>query len=328
MENSISRQASDRLYVLKALAIMSAAAAHCGGYGLPLAQRMSNLLGTVGVPMFFLLSGLFLWDEEPGVFWRKKIRTLVVPWWVWGCVTFFVSLLLGGNEASLSAFADWILGRGSWLYFVPMLLMSFALFRICSHRLWPYFLAGLSLFSNLLTTAGVWRNVGGLSVYQNVLNWVGFFALGVILRSLDLDRWTSPSARWRYGCCGLTLLLAVLYLYGWEPSYWTPLSIPFELSCGAAMLCLSGRIGSSRLLRDIGKNTYPIFFAHMQFGIGLLNRVGRLLPRLGRLEYGAVFLRPVLVVLVTYGLILLGRALAERMGLGRWLWLLGIRREE
>jgi len=319
----------DILYVLKAFAIISAVAAHCSGYTMPYAQRISGLLGTIGVPVFLLLSGFFF-KKDGNNFWKKKWKTVVVPWLIWGVATYFIGVILENGELSLRAGVEWILGCSTWLYFVPVLLLCFALFRICSEKWWIYGMIGIWLLSNGLTITGVWGGIGPVTPYQNVLNWVGFFAIGVLLQKI---RKKAPNISFGAKSSNYIIaavLMSAIYVWWIEPSYWTILSIPVELAVGFLLLELSNRMKQNRLLLAIGKNTYPIFFAHMQFGVGISNKLlfNHVLARIGMLEYAVVIIRPIVVVVLTYGLIAAGRTLVRRAGFGQWLWILGIERSE
>ena len=320
-------QTEQTLYVLKALAIISAAAAHCIGYTMPWAQKLSDLLGTIGVPVFFVLAGLFF-KEHSLNFWGKKAKTLILPWLIWGMITYLVVHIADWTRPTIWQGVRWTMGCGTWLYFVPVLLACFVLFRICSADWWSYTLIVAWLFSNGLTIAGVAQGIGPFSVYQNVFNWVGFFAIGILLREKDMMQIVDSIRNWKYIIIALAVLVAVITLWYFKPSYWTPLSIIFELLYGVLLLYLSAVLYENKLLVAVGKNTYPIFFAHMQFGITITNRLvfDELLQHTELAEYAIVFLRPLGVVLFTYGLIVIGSKIVKAVGFGQWLWLLGINR--
>ncbi len=318
-------QTSDILYVLKAMAIVMSVAAHCHGYTLDVPRRLSSLLGTLGVPLFFFLSGLFFRGHEKG-FWAKKLKTLIIPWCTWGIITFAISLVLGSNPMTFVEFLKWMLGTDSWLYFVPALLACFALFCVSVSEYWTYFLIVVSLISNALTIVGVMDGITWLTAYQNVFSWVGYFAVGKLIGARRAQKMFFLLVCWRYVIYALSAILSIAYIYVCEPSYWTAFSIPSQFICGAALLCIAAKFHQNALLIDIGKNTYPIFFVHMQVGIGSLNILflKRMIPVLGYGEYFLVLLWPVLVVLISYGMIKFGSFVARQIGFGRWLWLLGI----
>ena len=79
---------SGYMYIVKAVAIVSVVSAHTSsvpdntGTITFLCSRILNSLGTMGVPIFFLLAGFFFekntrkWKE----FWKNKLVTIIVPW--------------------------------------------------------------------------------------------------------------------------------------------------------------------------------------------------------------------------------------------------------
>lgn len=313
------------LYVLKALAMISAVAAHCVGYTAAGAQKLSAMVGTIGVPVFFVLSGFFFEEDSLG-FWKKKGKTIVIPWLIWGAITYAGGCFANSAQVSILNGMRWILGCSTWLYFVPVLLGCFVLFRFCSGMWWNCVIIALWILSNGLTITEVLQGRGCFTIYQNLFNWVGFFSIGILLKRVDFKKVAAISNGLKWICLTLAISVGGVYLWWKEPSYWTPLSLLFELLCGVSLLYFSVALHKSRLLVEIGKNTYPIFFAHMQFGVSVTNRLlfDRLLPLAGAMEYMIVVLRPILVVLFTYELIILGRIVAKWAKLDNYLWLLGI----
>ena len=128
--------------------------------------------------------------------------------------------------------------------------------------------------------------------------------------------------------------LSVWGYYRWgmanatHPSYITWISVPFELLSFAVLmlvsLCLAEH-GSS-LLEDVGKNSYILYFTHMQIGMNIINLAFfRIWDRSDVIGCLMVPIRPVLVVGVSYFLfVVLGKRIARRLKLEKLLWIVGL----
>ena len=140
MEKALSpakAELSKTLYVLRALAIICVAAAHCESFRYAPAETVRGLLGTMGVPCFLICSGYFFDPaQEAKVFWTKKLKSIVIPWIVWGILTFAIMVVMGGRTLNAVEAIRWIIGYKTWLYFVPVLLCCFAIFRISVRKWW------------------------------------------------------------------------------------------------------------------------------------------------------------------------------------------------
>lgn len=176
------KNVSDALYVLKAFGIFSVAAAHCVSNGGAI-DRVLGICGTIGVPIFLVLSGVFFEHNYSILeFFIRKWKRIIVPWIVWGVGTYVLSVLSLGTDISLVGCVNWILGNRTWLYFVPVLLICMLILKIRCNCAFLCIVIGVSILSNTLTILGVFRNTQYLTNYQNVLNWILFFAIGIILR--------------------------------------------------------------------------------------------------------------------------------------------------
>lgn len=323
----IDQKTSHALYLLKAFAILSAVCAHCTGQKFLGAQILRGMFGTIGVPIFMIVSGfLFKPDEPAKLFWVKKFRSLIVPWLVWSGLVYLASCLLGIVSPSLSYFLGWVLGHESYLYFVPVLLSCFLIFRIFKAQCTIWISMVVTALSIIASCADLWPFSHVVTNYQNVLNWVGFFGLGLLLRQIGMQTVYGQIFRFRFLLLALWGITAGLYGAFFKAGYWSPLSLPFELLCFCVLLWLAMKLGHRPVLQQIGKYTYPIYLTHMFFGIGIVNRLfmDRLRPVLGIGEYPMLILQPLSIVLLSLGLFQIGVFLAKKLKLTRILWIFGL----
>ncbi len=320
---SIGPKLSATLDVYKALAIFCVILAHCTWQNATV-QSVSSLLGTLGVPVFLLVSGFLMnWREKAPSFWQKKVKTIVVPWLLWGSVTYAVAVVLGSTGFGPEYCLRWILGWNTWLYFVPVLLVSYLLVRICRGSivlLWA--LVALSLITNGLTVGGLISPSKVLTNYQNPLNWVGFVAVGMLLRCQKLKK---PPALYVFvGIIAVTVWLAVLYCRAYAPSYWSVPGLAFECLAAVSLFGLAWKISDCAPLRKLGQCTYPIYFLHMQFGLKAGETLFLVLG-IDWLEWLVLLLKPTFIAAALWLVLRLIAALAEKLKLDNLLWILGIR---
>lgn len=321
------KNVSDALYVLKAFGIFSVAAAHCVSNGGAI-DRVLGICGTIGVPIFLVLSGVFFEHNYSILeFFIRKWKRIIVPWIVWGVGTYVLSVLSLGTDISLVGCVNWILGNRTWLYFVPVLLICMLILKIRCNCAFLCIVIGVSILSNTLTILGVFRNTQYLTNYQNVLNWILFFAIGIILRRKGITNWVPSGNRCILSFGILTIVLGIIYFYlPVIPSYWTWISVPFEVCAGITLYFLAFKMCKNQLLIGVGKNSYPIYFMHMQIGMIVANYICG--DRLLMLEedWSAIIyiLKPVLVVMSVYVLIALIKKCAVFLNFQKMLWIVGM----
>ena len=318
---------SETVYVLKALAIICVVSAHCSSYSYLPAEHMRALLGTVGVPVFLMCSGYYCRrEQERDVFWKKKLRHIVVPWLLWGIMTYIQVTVLTHEELYLEDALRWIVGYKTWLYFVPVLLVCFVIYRISLTDWWLYFNIVVSLCSWLLTFTGILGTTSLLTPYQNPLNFSMFFALGILLKRVDLEKIVNCSWKWKLAVIAACCAAAVFYALDGSIGYWaSPWSIPFELLMSAVLFFAAYALRHIRFASAVGKETYFIFFSHMTIGLVLATALlwDRLPAQLGEAECLLVFVKPITTVLICACMYAVIKWLAERCKCGRFLWIIG-----
>lgn len=301
--STITRPLSNTLYVYKAFAIVLVVFAHCS-YNNNVVNRISALLGTLGVPIFFAVSGFFAnLYEDRRTFWIKKLNSIVIPYLIWGVITYLISVVLMHKAIGMLELTKWILGNGTWLYFVPMLLFCFLIFRISQSKLYLGIIFVLFILSNVLTVASVIDGTKWISEYQFVFNWCGFFEIGVISRA-KIDRLCNIKLSWivRSMIVLVWAVIGIVYIKSMLPTYFTPFSVIYEFFSLIAVYYIAELFANNILIREIGKNTYLIFFLHMQIGMATFNILAKLM-HITQYEYLILVLKPVsIVILVFYGI--------------------------
>lgn len=191
MREKLNDNEKNYIYILKALAIFCVVCAHSALTSLNASQSSTvtaallSYLGTMGVPVFFVVSGFFFDRDKRnfGDFWKRKAGSIILPWLF--CETFlwlYICLRKGG--VSVESWALFMIGYQHTTYYLTMLLIFYLLFRIIRKEWQLYLVFALSFFSIISTGWG-----GGLNFindltgtfYLNPINWCSFFIVGIMV---------------------------------------------------------------------------------------------------------------------------------------------------
>lgn len=300
VESIISTHESERCYYLRGLAVFSVVAAHCTYEpNFPFLQKTTSILGLIGVPILFFLSGYFFnYGIPKRKFWKKKLRTVIIPWLTWGGLTYLIHII-GGDNFSIAEFVNWIIGHYTWLYYVPTLLLLYLFFDILGVTKTTLIISILiSVISNIASVLSLIGD-GYITLYQNPLNWLLFFAVGMLHRQGTFCRIN----KWEYSLLSLIVfggLFECFYIFDITPFYWEIISIPFELSAIVLLYNFSNLLIAKKVTITIGKYSFFIYFVHMQIGLTITNMLINRLPfEIEQLGIAAVIIKPVFAVFVS-----------------------------
>ena len=319
-ENKISKC----FYILRFFAIISVMFAHCATYNSVFLQRISGLLGLIGVPCFMICSGYFLNPNEKAFsFWKKKVLHVIIPWLFYGSLTYALSAFLSKDGFSIKAMGLWIIGYGTWLYYIPVYLVISFVFRITKYvksSIAPLFLIGVSAVVNILIVSNA-IPFSNLTTYLNPFSFIVFFGLGFTIRRFNLvakfyDKNIIPIFAF-----SLFLLCFLKALFDTDAiTYWQWYSMVFEISAFIVLFYLAKYL-SSRFLIYSGKRSLLFYFLHMRIGVGVANK---LLGRLLFFEPALFFVKPIVVFGITITLIVLIDAITNFKWLRRIRFILGL----
>lgn len=311
---------SNTFYAYKAMAIVFVAMMHCVYTTRPV-SRAAGAFGILGVPIFFFTSGFFFdRRESTKVFWKKKMRSIVIPWILYGTLLYLFACALNNFSKIELPFLRWIIGNGSWLYFVPVLIQCFILLRICDNKWFDMVVFLLFILSNVLCVRGIIEDLPWCSKNQMVLNWCGFFQLGMLARKniLAVMKFLNRKPV-KAAAVGLWILSAIYYFTTNHVGYWSPVALVHELLGIVAFFVIADTcLKKVNLLVDIGRNTYVIFFLHMQFGIPTVRRIFTPLGIMKH-EWLLFLLQPASIVLSVYAGIKVLQMISKKFGFEKFM---------
>lgn len=303
-------QTSDKRFfdILRALAAICVVSAHSAA--VPATEgpiyvfaQILDYVGTMGVPVFLLISGyLFTYNRRPfGAFWKRKLESIVVPWFFCATLVWLYIVLRKGNIGLLSWFS-FVIGYGHSTYYLTVLVVLFLLFW---KRTKPWFLYAAVLVSafSLLVTAWVidpvFKGELGRFYYLNPLHWAGFFAAGVLINHKGvLLKLRRRLASWPVLFLGLAASLAyglICKIGGIPCKYFSRYALLGFMVNTILLVGMAARLENIsgrwvEILVTIGKNSFPIYLLHQLF-TGIVSALTNLVP-LGVV----VLLRPALVI--------------------------------
>ena len=161
-----------------------------------------------------------------------------------------------------------------------------------------------------------------------------FFAFGLLLRRSSL---LSVIHKKKYLVFWLLLPLFFVMIFVYYqhceardtiPAYTHWISLPYEMLAFFLFLSLSMILAphAPGLLVDVGRNSYILYFTHMQIGMNIINLLFFYIWERSTIAALAILpFRPVLIVAVSYLLfVVLGKRLARLLRLEKCLWIVGL----
>lgn len=279
----------NHIYIMKGMAAFCVVCAHV--FPVPdssniwniLTSDYLNYLGTMGVPVFFILSG-YLFERNTKKlkeFWNGKIKSVFIPWFF--CETLlwlYVVLRKGG--ATLKAWLLFLFGYQHTTYYLTVLIFFYLLFWKIK-REWVLLMAVLiSVFSMICTG---WDF--GISIvndwtgtfYLNPLNWMCFFAAGMLTCRKDRFAVLSDKAEKMilFLICGSWMYFIVMEITGQAFSYFSKYALISHIINTLLIFGLAGKIRKisgniEKILIYTGRISFSIYLLH-QFIAGILVRV-------------------------------------------------------
>ncbi|MPQ43415.1 pLS20_p028 family conjugation system transmembrane protein, partial [Clostridium tarantellae] len=172
--------------------IISVLIAHCpikSSY--KLLNNIWSILGTIGVVGFFILSDfLFAYNKDSfNELIKKKIKNLVIPWFICSTVIFVITSILGenSNEMNFIDYIKFIFGYGSLYYFITVLISMFIVFYVIKKS--NILLSVLLIITPINIMLSYLNIISIDNKYLDVLNWISFFTIGYILNKKNLHKY-------------------------------------------------------------------------------------------------------------------------------------------
>lgn len=297
-ENDSMQDRSNQIWVFRAFAILSVCCAHMPSFEMtgPMDiwwNRILAMYGTLGVGGFFLCSGYFF-DRQKALtlnYWKNKIQKLIIPWIVLGTLVKMWYLHISDTNFQWQEYCTWMIGKGTWLYFIPVLLELLIIFTFAKNKVILFIIAIVSIASNILVICGYGYH-SYVTPDMNPFNWAIFFLLGMLWKKYE-EQITSVLRKWKYVIFLFFIVWSAVYLFAAQSvTYWNRFSIPFEISGIYVLLRLAYVTRNIKPMQTIGMNTLFIYITHMVMAGWVMNHM----PSTGAI----LLIRPVITLLILY----------------------------
>ena len=320
----VEKKESNMWFVIKAFAILSVVAAHMS---FPLEYFVSdtirNCLGQIGVGIFFISAGYF-YNRKPNdskIFWQKKIKTVFLPWLIFSTVVFILSeFIFGVPENLVFDFIKNFFGVGTIYWYMTVLLVLLIIFKyIYKTDIILYLCIAITFISVSLSSMDLIPYTTVFNKFFNIFNWIGFFALGILLRRKEL---VDKLLGLKFTIISLIGLIVATIIAVMKKeliqSYIDSTSLFVELFGLILLLNIADFLTSSKLLIDIGKKSFFIYLIHIQI-VGIINT---------RLPYNALFfiLRPIIGLAVCYIVAIVFKYVLNKIKLSKYSFVFGLDR--
>lgn len=298
--------------MLRGIAIISVVFAHCHNrvIGNAIDEFLNNIavtIGTVGVPIFLIISG-YLFHKKQWRFFIVSKRNILVSWMFTGCCIWGYEVAKNGLE--YANLIDWLIGKGTYLWYMMSLLLFWLLYQIleASERVHIVILI-LSIISTVCVDC--FESVAGFtlsisSTFANFIYWLSFFSIGVCMKDAKAMKRMSIKAPLKnlIFICALCSWGGVMYINDNIISYRCKGFLLFALSSAYVIFFIvNSAIHSNRLekfnkplvdyLSQVGNNSYAIYLLHMPLAGVASNLASR--AEIGRM---LVLIYPIIVCLV------------------------------
>lgn len=323
----VTKEERTHIFILKSLAIFSVVCAHTGlvpqdaNYMALFNSKLLNYIGTMGVPVFFVISG-YLFGKNArkfSDFWKKKSISIILPWLF--CETFlWLYIVLRKGGIGVKEWALFILGYKHTTYYLTVLVICYLVFWFVKKDWQIYIMIVLSVASmistgwgGILSKLNEWTG----TFYLNPFNWFAFFAVGILLsekkKSLLGGSWLNLVANRRVLLLSTIVswtYFAIMMIRKEDIYYFSRYAIIANIAnivMLSGIACVINGMSNERictLFIKTGKYSFSIYLLH-QFVAGIVVAIGNRIDGTGLL----VIARPFVVI----GLVMLGVAVLNKL---------------
>ena len=318
-----SKQVSNIFWISSAIAIYMVVCAHCT-YDNYYLERITRIFGSIGVPVFLVRSGFYLNIEEPTKrFWFKKLKSIIIPWLIISPCLYVFSIFRNIASFSLVDCVLYCIGYETWLYYIFILIVYYVVFRLLKEEWFLYVSIVLFVISNILDVYGMNWLSNFSTPYLNFFNRIGYFAIGILLSKNDVFDKLVNNRKLSVICMIMVIPLGIPFVWWYTGLAPTLLLIIYRLLCVYFVLIIAKKIQNEKWLISVGKDTFLVYFLHMQFGLGVASKLLYML-HIGN-ECVFFIFKPFLAISsVLIGIIAL-RKIVILLGLEKYAWIIGLR---
>lgn len=324
---------SETIFYIKGLSIISVICAHCNSVPAESNEfaRIESLilqnLGTLGVICFFVLSGM-LFHYRPGKmrdFFKKRLKTLCIPWFLSAtCVYLYV--YLRNSALSIRSWINFVIGNGSYCYYMTILMLLYLIFTV-----FPFMRTNIAFsVCEIITVLSsvCFYQWGNFTPYLNILNWIGYFALGMQIRKnrAIFVQISKKILQRKYVWICLYLLIIIFQVYRGSGSwYWKGFHVIACWSGAIAIFSIANMLCSQkdnlvgRFIFALGEESFAIYIWHIPIAGIVANVMSK------GILVNFVIIRPIIVAVIILFVLLFAKKMFQKVNLQKVVPIIGIR---
>lgn len=256
---------SKTFYWMRTFALIAVVMAHADYLhtGSQFLNRLITSFSDCGVAVFFFASGAY-WRWRPVDSALRHTTKLLPPWIMLGSLVYVIGAVKSGF--SLNNWLCWLVGKNTYLWYLTIyaiIQIGFSILRI-ERKSYLVVCVLITAVSRVLTAC---FGISGYRAFLNPLNWVGFFAVGVLFRqNTNVQRDNSKYMRTVYTIVAAIAIVVFTYLDTLMPStrldYWAFFDCFSQFSWIVVLFFVSCTLVGLHGY-EIGKASLPIYLLHI-----------------------------------------------------------------
>lgn len=256
---------SKTFYWMRTFALVAVVMAHAD-YLYADSQFLNRLITSFsdsGVAVFFFASGAY-WRWRPLNETLKHTAKLLPPWIILGSLVYAMGAVSSGF--SLISWLCWLIGKNTYLWYMTIYVIIQIVFSIprIDRKSGLVVCVLITAVSRVLTAC---FGISGYPAFLNLLNWVGFFAVGVLFRQhSNMQRVNSKYMRTVYPSVAVIAIVLFAYLDTLMPltrlDYWSYFDCFSQFSWIVVLFFISHTMVGKHGY-EIGKESFPIYLLHI-----------------------------------------------------------------
>lgn len=323
MEKSYEKKISSIFTISRVFALISIVSAHINfTNNTPfLISRIYDIISSIGVIVFLFLSGYYYNSKKYKTFFqliKNKALTIGLPWLFFGTISYFYNILLSNKNFQIVGYLKWILGNGTYLYYLTVLFFCFLLFYRTNLSILITSII-LSLISLFLTACNVWApviEILHITNYLNIFNWIGIFALGLLISQHITAKKLFcffEKSRWAFLFLFSSIAVLLCIFYKIPVGYFSYIGIWLELLGALAIFSLSTfSFFENTLFVNLANFSFTIYLIHM-IVIGIVDKIYNLHFAI------SIFATPIVIIVCFVGCLLVKHLIKLIKG-EKWLY--------
>lgn len=265
--------------ISRVFAIISVVSAHVGIGDNSSVFTILKTAASIGVIIFMILSGYYYNPQKymsVSKIINAKIRTIIIPWFFVGSVLYVWGVVEGLKAINIIDWMLYIIGKGSFFYYMTMLILCFVIFYRTNIVLEISAIL-ITIISVYLTAAGKLENMinaCNITDYLNILNWIGYFAIGSLLKRVSTDNLLKFFDKTKWAMLIIFLLaFSFLSMNNIDSSYFSYIGPPFHIIAASAIFSISTiKAFDKKVLHTVSNMTFGVYLIHMVL-IAILNDI-------------------------------------------------------